>query len=135
MGWDLANRHFAEWHGGWNGSSYALDQPTGCNGTAYTYDSQGDGHILTASSNGAVATYQYAPFGRRFSKTVNGTTVYYLFDEARRGHGRAIGHTPAAAIALPQAGMYGLHCTQMPIIYKPLVLLSVPSAPPESQSQ
>ena len=73
--------------------------------------------------------------GRRFSKTVNGTTVYYLFDEARRGHGRAIGHTPAAAIALPQAGMYGLHCTQMPIIYEPLVLLSVPSAPPESQSQ
>jgi len=80
------------------GSANALDQTTGCNGTAYsydangnpisdgnaayTYDNEGDGHILTASLNGTVATYQYDPFGRRFSKTVNGTTVYSLFGEA-----------------------------------------------------
>ena len=52
---------------------------------AYTYDKQGDGHIVSATSTGVNTTYAYDPFGQRFSKTDNtqtpAVTTYYAHDD------------------------------------------------------
>ena len=50
----------------------------------YTYDAEGDGHILTATGPGLVASTRYDPFGRRYSKTVNGVTTVYDDDPEGR---------------------------------------------------
>ncbi len=49
-----------------------------------TYDAEGDGHILTATGPGLVASTRYDPFGRRYSKTVNGVTTVYDDDPEGR---------------------------------------------------
>ena len=49
-----------------------------------TYDAEGDLHILTATGPGLVASYRYDPFGRRYSKTVNGVTTVYDDDPEGR---------------------------------------------------
>ncbi len=46
----------------------------------YTYDQEADGRIMTASASGMSASYRYDPFGRRYSKTVNGTTMVFVYD-------------------------------------------------------
>jgi len=46
----------------------------------YTYDQEGDGRVLTATTSGLSASYRYDPYGRRYSKTVNGTTTVYVYD-------------------------------------------------------
>ena len=48
---------------------------------SYTYDQEGDGHIVSAGIGGStVGTYGYDPLGRRFSKTTSAGTTYYLHD-------------------------------------------------------
>lgn len=48
----------------------------------YTYDAEGAGHILTATvGSTTVGTYEYDPFGRRFSKTTAAGKTYYVHDE------------------------------------------------------
>ena len=50
---------------------------------AYAYDAEGAGRLLSAAlPGGGSATYRYDPFGRRYSKTVNGLTTIYLHDLA-----------------------------------------------------
>lgn len=49
---------------------------------SYTYDAEGAGRIMTATFPGGSASYRYDPFGRRYSKTVNGVTTVFLHDEA-----------------------------------------------------
>ena len=44
----------------------------------YTYDSEQ--RLLTATGAFGSASYSYDPFGRRLSKTVNGTTTRFLYD-------------------------------------------------------
>jgi RHS repeat-associated protein len=69
-----------------NTASHAWDDGNGNvtgDGTRnYTYDQEGDGHIVTATGTGLNASYTYDPLGRRYSKTVNGqATTYFLHDE------------------------------------------------------
>src|SRR5262249_40148203 len=66
----------------------ALNQYTAVNGTAYTYDKRGnltsdgtwtygydtENRLVSAVGPNVTASYAYDPFGRRLSKTVNGTT-------------------------------------------------------------
>lgn len=36
--------------------------------------------MITATASGLSASYPYDPFGRRYSKTVNGTTTVFVYD-------------------------------------------------------
>lgn len=74
----------------------AANELTNWNGTTLTYDSDGDltndgvraytwdarRHLSAISGPGANASFVYGPFGRRWSKTVNGTATGFLFDGA-----------------------------------------------------
>ena len=72
---------------------------------SYSYDQEGEGRILAASlPGGGSATYRYDPFGRRTSKTVNGTTTVWLRDE----QGHAVAEYDGASGALVH---YPLHDT------------------------
>lgn len=79
------------------GTANALDQlsgglPAGYDGNgnlygdgtrAYAYDAEGSGRLVAAAlPGGGSATYRYDPFGRRYSKTVNGVTTIYQHDLA-----------------------------------------------------
>jgi YD repeat-containing protein len=44
---------------------------------AYNHDNR----LINYSSGGTLASYQYDPAGRRISKTVNGITTWYLWDD------------------------------------------------------
>jgi len=68
-----------------------INQYTAVNGTAYTYDKRGnllsdgtwtyrydtENRLVSAVGPGVNASYAYDPFGRRLSKTVNGTTTLW----------------------------------------------------------
>jgi|GEM_PF-5839725 len=92
FGTDLGQAHAAAAGTTNFGTANALDQlsgglPTGydTNGNsfgdgvrAYGYDAEGAGRMLLASlPNNGQAIYRYDPFGRRYSKTVNGVTTLY----------------------------------------------------------
>ncbi|CAK7039346.1 RHS repeat domain-containing protein [Saezia sanguinis] len=48
--------------------------------TIYHYDASD--RLVSISKNGVeIANYQYDPFGRRISKTVNGQAIYYLYTD------------------------------------------------------
>lgn len=47
---------------------------------AYTYNSA-DRLVSVKEGNKQIAVYQYDPFGRRISKTVNGITTYFIYTE------------------------------------------------------
>jgi YD repeat-containing protein len=47
----------------------------------YTYDQEGDGHVLSAAASGMTASYRYDAFGRRYSKIVNGTATVFVHDD------------------------------------------------------
>ena len=63
----------------------------------YTYDNEGSGRIVTVSGSrqGAVS-YKYDPLGRRYSKTVGGTTTVYL----RGDGGREVGEYSSSGTLL-----------------------------------
>ena len=74
-----------------------LNQYTNVGSTAYTYDSNGnltndgtttftfdeENRLTTATKTGMTASYGYDAFNRRVSKTVNGTTTYFINAGAR----------------------------------------------------
>ncbi len=53
---------------------------TDANGTTY-YNYSINNRLLTVTTPTISASYQYDPIGRRIKKTVNGTTINYLWDE------------------------------------------------------
>ena len=72
----------------YNGVSFTYDESgnttsmTDANGmTTYVFDH--DNRLIQATTpapDAHVATYEYDPFGRRVTKTVDGTTTYFLYD-------------------------------------------------------
>jgi RHS repeat-associated protein len=54
---------------------------TGDGVRTYSYDQEGDGHVLSAAASGLAASYRYDAFGRRYSKTVNGTATVFVHDD------------------------------------------------------
>ena len=80
-----------------NGTAYAtnnLNQYTTVGGVARSYDNNGnltgdgantygydvESRLKTFSKTGTTASYKYDAFNRRVSKTVNSTTIYYVYD-------------------------------------------------------
>lgn len=64
------------------GLGYDHGDVSGDGTRSYTYDGEGAGRVMTATFPGGSASYRYDPFGRRYSKTVNGVTTVFLHDEA-----------------------------------------------------
>ncbi len=89
-----------------NGNVLAGVQPGSGSPLAYTYDQEGLGQILTATTGGAaVATYQYAPDGTRWATITPSGTTYFLQDE----RGREIAEVDATGTVQRRLVYDGVH--------------------------
>lgn len=67
------------------GATYGYDEDgnltSRSDGATFAFDA--DNRLIAFSRGATAASYRYDPFGRRISKTVDGATTYYLWDQSQ----------------------------------------------------